>query len=129
MTLAGYSPVKVERFETASGETAVLCKSESCTASFEFDGKPGWYTLNVRYFDYATGLAKFKLWVGDQVVEEWVADATLPTRRPIPDGTSSTRILVSGVALRPGDVIRVEGIPDGDEDAALDYVEVLPEHH
>ncbi len=129
MKLTGYEPLKVERFETASGETAVLCKQESCSASFQFDGKPGWYTLNVRYFDYAQGQARLRLWVGDQMIEEWAEDATLPTRRPIPDGTASVRRLISGVALRPGDQIRIEGIPDPPEDAALDYVEVLPERN
>jgi hypothetical protein len=28
--------------------------------------------------------------------------------------------------LRPGDEIRIEGIPDGSETAALDYIEVAP---
>jgi hypothetical protein len=65
--------------------------------------------------------------VGGQLVDEWVADDTLPTRRTEPDGTSSTRRVASGIALRPGDEIRVEGIPDASEDAALDYIEVLME--
>jgi hypothetical protein len=30
------------------------------------------------------------------------------------------------VALRAGDEIRIEGIPDGGETAALDYVEIQP---
>ena len=42
------------------------------------------------------------------------------------DSTSSTRRVISGVALRPGDEIRIEGKPDGGEAAALDYLEILP---
>jgi hypothetical protein len=34
--------------------------------------------------------------------------------------------VISGVALRPGDQIRVEGFPEGRELAALDYLEILP---
>jgi hypothetical protein len=30
------------------------------------------------------------------------------------------------VELKPGDVLRVEGTPDGNDPAALDYVEVTP---
>lgn len=48
-------------------------------------------------------------------------------RRTEPDGTSSTRRVVTGIALRPGDEIRLEGFPDGGEDAAFDYIEIRPE--
>jgi alpha-glucuronidase len=124
MELDGYAPGPVIHFETASGETAVRCPQERCIARFRHPGRPGWHTLKVRYFDYAQGRARLRLWVGDQLIDEWVADDTLPTRRTEPDGTSSTRRMVHGVALRPGDQIRIEGLPDGPEDAALDYVEV-----
>jgi hypothetical protein len=33
---------------------------------------------------------------------------------------------VESVALKPGDVIRVEGIPDGSDPAAFDYIEMEP---
>ena len=128
MKLDGYVAKPVIHFETASGETAVRCPVTKCSASFHHEDTPGWYTLKIRYFDYAQGLARFRLWVGNQLIDEWIADDTLPTRRMEPDGTSSTRRIVSGVALRPGDLIRVEGIKDKNEDAAVDYVEIHPEH-
>jgi hypothetical protein len=34
--------------------------------------------------------------------------------------------VISGIALRGGDEIRIEGMPDGGETAALDYVEIRP---
>ncbi len=40
------------------------------------------------------------------------------------DGTSSSLRIVTGVALKPGDEIRIEGSPDGGESAALDYIEI-----
>jgi hypothetical protein len=33
--------------------------------------------------------------------------------------------VISGIALRPGDAIRIEGVPDEDDPAALDYAEIL----
>jgi hypothetical protein len=33
-----------------------------------------------------------------------------------------------GVELKPGDLLRVDGTPDGTDPAALDYVEVTPVH-
>jgi hypothetical protein len=35
--------------------------------------------------------------------------------------------VVPGIALRPGDEIRIEGMPDGGETAALDYIEIRSE--
>lgn len=60
-------------------------------------------------------------------MDAWIADDTLPTRRTEPDGTSYTRRVVTGIALRPGDEIRLEDLPYKSENAAADYIEVLPE--
>jgi hypothetical protein len=43
------------------------------------------------------------------------------------DASSSTRRRIRGVTLRPGDEIRIEGRPDGNDPAGIDYVEILPE--
>jgi hypothetical protein len=46
----------------------------------------------------------------------------LPAQKP--GGDSSTRRRIKGLGLRPGDRIRIEGIPDGEETAALDFVSI-----
>ena len=102
------------------------CPEGRCTARFVFKGDSGWHTLRIRYFDYAQGFARFQLFVGDQLVDAWIAGDTLPTRRTEPDGTSSTRHVVTGIALRTGDEIRLEGFPDGKEDAAVDSSKSIP---
>ena len=127
MQLDGYVSKPVLHFETASGFTAVRCPEGRCTARFIFKGDSGWHTLRIRYFDYAQGSAGFQIFVGDRLVDAWIADDTLPTRRTEPDGTSFTRRVVAGIALRPGDEIRLEGFPDDREDAAVDYIEIHPE--
>jgi alpha-glucuronidase len=126
MKLEGYRVAEVTPWETASGGKAVECarEAEPCTAAFQFNGKPGWYNLGVEYFDQNNGVSRFRVFVGQQCIDHWLADADLPSRRP--DGSSSTRRLITGVALRPGDEMRVEGTPQGDEPAPLDYVEVTP---
>jgi hypothetical protein len=43
------------------------------------------------------------------------------------DSTSSTRRAIRGVALRPGDEIRIEGRNGGNEPAPLDYLEIVPD--
>jgi len=124
MTLDGYTVQPVTPWEAVSGGKAIMCPREQCTASMRYDGAPGWYTLHVRYFDLNSGISRFRLWVGNQLVDEWTAADHLPARKI--DGSSSSRRVIAGVALRPGDEIRIEGRPDGRETAALDYIEILP---
>jgi alpha-glucuronidase len=76
----------------------------------------------VQYFDQNNGQSKFRVFIGEQQVDEWIADDHLPATKP--GGDSSTRHRITGLALRPGDEIRIEGIPDGAEKAPLDYIEI-----
>jgi len=124
MSLEGYEPVNVIPWEGGSGGKAVSCAKTSCSAALQFAGQPGWYNLRVQYFDQNNGAARYGLRVGDQLVDEWTANDRLPTRRI--DSSASSRRTVLGIALRPGDRIQIEGVPDGGETAAIDYVEILP---
>jgi alpha-glucuronidase len=124
MRLEGYAPVDVTPWETASGSKAVECAppAQRCAVTFRFDGAAGWYQMDVEYFDQNNGESRFRVYVGDQPVDEWLADDHLPARKP--GGDSSTRRRIAGLALRPGDEIRIEGFPDREERAPLDYVEI-----
>lgn len=126
MTLQGYTARDVTPSEDASGGQAVVCPqgTAACSASTKFSGTPGWYDLHVEYFDQDNGASHFRVFIGKQLVDEWTADLQLP-RTTRPDSTSSTRRLIPGVALRPGDEIRIEGVPDRQEPAGLDYLEIL----
>ncbi|HUP02407.1 MAG TPA: hypothetical protein VMU19_00365, partial [Bryobacteraceae bacterium] len=125
MTLDGYTERAVTPAEDASGGKAVACAAAKCAATLKYTGAPGWYTLRVQYFDQRNGVSRFKLSVGGQLIDEWAADDQVPTARI--DSTSSTRRVIEGVALRPGDEIRIEGAPDSGEPAALDYMEIASE--
>jgi len=124
MALEGYTVRDVVPWEAASGGKAVACEVAQCAASLHFDGAPGWYVLHVQYFDLPAGIARFRVLVANQVVDEWAGADHLPARKI--DGSSSVRRVIPGIALRPGDEIRIEGVPDGGDPAALDYVEILP---
>jgi alpha-glucuronidase len=124
MTLDGYAITPVTPWETASGGKAIECSAAKCSASFHYDGPPGWHTIRVQYFDQSNAVSRFRLFVGSQLVDEWAADDRVPERRAKVDSSSSTRRTLTGIALRKGDEIRIEGIPDGVEHAALDYIEI-----
>ena len=111
------------RWEGASGGKAVSCEGTRCSASLAYSGAAGWFTLRVQYFDQNNGAAHYRVFIGDQMVDEWSATYWVPTTRI--DSSSSTRRTIQRVALRTGDVIRIDGIPDGGESAGLDYLEIL----
>ena len=125
MQLSGYVPVEVTPWETASGGKAVACTGKSsCTASFRFKSEAGLYDVAVAYFDLNHGASHYRLFVSDRELGSWVADDHLPSDKM--NGHTSTRYTVAGVELKPGDVVKIEGRPDGAEPAPLDYVEVIP---
>jgi alpha-glucuronidase len=120
--LDGYVPVDITPWEAASGGKAISCPAKQCSMTVTYNGSPGWHTLNVQYFDQNTGNAHYRVFVGAQQIDEWTANDHVPTRKL--DGSSSARREIHGIALRPGDQIRIEGNPDGQETAALDYIEI-----
>ena len=124
MQLQGYVPIEVVPRETASGGKAIECppSQQKCSASYRFDGAAGQYEIDVEYFDQNNGKSHFRVLVGDNVVDEWVADDHLPATKP--GGDSSTRRRIPDLALSPGDTIRIEGVRDGEEHAAVDYIEI-----
>ena len=124
MQLKGYEPVEITPWENASGGKAVQCPipKQKCEADLKFSGDSGSYEIDVQYFDMPEGQAKYRLLVGDKLMDAWTADDHLPARSL--GGDSSTRRRIAGIALRPGDEIRIEGTPDAGDPAALDYVEI-----
>jgi alpha-glucuronidase len=91
----------------------------------KYAGDAGWYTLSVEYFDLPSGVSQYRVFVDGQLVDQWSADLQLPSRRI--DAGASTRRVIPGLALRPGDEIRIEGKPGGNEPAPLDYLEIQPD--
>jgi alpha-glucuronidase len=126
LTLEGYEPQNVTPWETASGGQCaqIVDPSGKGALSMKYDGKAGWFQVSVAYFDENDGASKYRLLVADQPIGEWTAADTLPDNKP--NGHTSTRYQTGRVALRPGDVIRVEAVADGGERAAIDYLEIEP---
>ena len=126
MQLKGYTPVEITPAENASAGKAIQCSAQAqkCEADLKFAGANGEYEIDVQYFDMPAGQAKYRLFVGGKAIDEWSASDHLPARAL--GGDSSTRRRITGVILRRGDEIRIEGIPDADDPAALDYIEIYP---
>ena len=126
MKLEGYQREYVRPWEAASSGKAIRCPNPNrkCSASFRYEGKPGWYDVNIQYFDQNNGASRFKVFIAGKLVAEWVADDALPTSKM--DAHSSTGRRIRRLGLRTRDEIRIEGFPDGGEGASIDYVEIQP---
>jgi alpha-glucuronidase len=122
--LTGYKVIDVTPWEDASRGKAVTCVESTCTAEWTWTGQPGAYNIAVQYFDLPGGAAKFTLTIDGQPQATWLAAAALPSTHP--NGDNSTRRTSLNIALKPGDTIRIEGTPDGQDPAALDYIEIVP---
>jgi alpha-glucuronidase len=123
LKLEGYTVTDVTPWEAASGGKAVSCPVAQCAATYEYRGAAGSRTIRIQYFDQNNGSARYRVKLGDQLIDEWIADDHIPTQKI--DASSSTRRTIPNVALRPGDRIRIEGTPERNESAALDYIEIV----
>ena len=128
--LTRYQVIHVNPWEDASGGEAVTCPlalehmaENTCIAEWIFAIKPGRYRVAIQYFDLQGGKARFRFTVNGHEEAAWVADAKLPSFRP--DGDNSTRFTTGEIELKRGDILRVEGTPEGRDPAAVDYVELL----
>jgi alpha-glucuronidase len=126
LTLEGYAPLNVTPWETASGGQCAECidPGGKGALSMKFEGKAGWFQIDVAYFDENDGASQLRLLIAGQVVDEWTADDSLPDNKP--NGHTSTRHQTARIALRPGDEIRIEATINGGERAAIDYLEIEP---
>ena len=123
MRLDGYTVVDVDPWENASGGKAIECaRASGCTGTFSFAREAGTYELDVEYFDQNNGESKFSVSVNGKTVDEWIANDKFPSSKI--GGDTSVRRRIKGLALQPGDEIRISGTPDGGEHAVVDYLEV-----
>ena len=83
----------------------------------------GQYELDVEYFDQNNGESQFRLLVNGRQLDSWTANDHLPSK--VANGDTSVRRRSPAVTLRAGDHVRIEGVPDAQERAPFDYVEVI----
>jgi alpha-glucuronidase len=124
--LAGYAPVDVTPWETASQGKAVACGTaqRGCNAAWRHAGAAGLFDLHVLYYDERDGVSRFQLFVDGRPSGAWTADDSFPTT--VPDGHSATRRRFRALRLAAGNEIRIEAVPDAGERAVLDYIELVP---
>jgi alpha-glucuronidase len=125
MQLRGYTSIAVTPWENVSQGRAIECKqAQGCGAGYKFTGQAGNYSVTILYFDQKNGDAKFRFLLNGLPIAKWTAAEQLPATKIGAD--AAVRRTIADVHLRPGDQVAVEGTPDRDDTAAVDYIEIVP---
>jgi alpha-glucuronidase len=125
MTLDRFSIGEITPWETASGGLAVSCRSgSSCVAQYRYSGTAGRFDLAIQFFDENDGASRFSVSIGGRSVDSWIADSDFLSASP--NGHTSTRRTIRGVALEVGTELQIMVTPQGGEGGVLDYVEFAP---
>ncbi|HUE42665.1 MAG TPA: hypothetical protein VMP12_03830, partial [Candidatus Sulfotelmatobacter sp.] len=69
---------------------------------------------------------KFRVLLNGKKIDEWIANDQFPATKIGAD--AAVRRNIDNVKLRPGDEIRIHGVPDRDEPSGLDYIEITPQN-
>ncbi len=91
-------------------------------ASTTFTGPAGIHTLTLGYFDENDGVASMRILVNGVQVDSWSWNQNLGT--PNADAAARTTRTVTGITLRPGDVIEIRGFQNGGEPLRTDYLDI-----
>jgi hypothetical protein len=125
MTLTGY---RVESNDDASGGRLISRRYAAAAppgrAIATFSGAAGTYDVVVAYFDENDGRSQLAFAVNGVVRETWRAEEDLPSAGA--SAVTLTHRVVEGVALAPGDVLRLEGTENEGEYARVDKIELIP---
>ncbi|KAK4222736.1 glycoside hydrolase superfamily [Podospora fimiseda] len=130
--LKGYSLVKADPVETASNFTAVAITAADGRGEAVIkldDVVSGTYDVAFAYYDVIGGRARYSAFLNEQPLLEWIGNLEDKLGHAFSnkiDGHSATRVTVKKVEIQKGDEIKIVGVKDGVETAALDYVAIVP---
>jgi hypothetical protein len=88
------------------------------SAAYSFNLVPGAYDIKVWYIDEPDGVVPYKLYVNDQVVGTWSADADNPAN------TLLSRT-IEDVPLKTGDIIKIEATQNAEEWGRSDRMDLI----
>ena len=91
-------------------------------ASTSFSGPTGNYDIKINYYDKNTGASQLKVKVGGEVIDTWKLDQDLGAS---PDFFSS-RTIATNIQVKAGEKIEIIGTKNGQEKAAVDFIEFIP---
>ncbi|MES0826902.1 right-handed parallel beta-helix repeat-containing protein [Ruegeria sp. SCP11] len=113
---------RVKSNSIASGEAYLNATGKgTAKASTEFDGESGYYDIVVNYYDESDGESILNVSVGGEEVDSWVWDQE--TNEKFATRDTLTSHVIEGVWIENGELVALEGTPDGNEPLRVDSVE------
>ena len=123
LDLAGY---RLESNSLASGGKLLSLigeqQEEVGTASFNFTGATGNYTVKIGTYDENDGAATIQLARQGNVVGSIILDANAGSSG-IANDTKVTRVIAANISINQGDSFTLTGFEDGNEHARIDFIE------
>lgn len=99
--------------------------TENGTASIVFTGATGLYNIAINYFDEADGKGQLRFYKQNSQIKSLLLDqsrgSSLATQQ-----SRTYEVIGSQIALKAGDVLKIQGFEDQGEAARVDYIELIP---
>ncbi len=126
---------RVEKVKGASGDQVISLKGgpndDTGSASMRFKGATGKYDIKIGYYDESDGVGKLELSKGKRKNQQKIAafdlDQSLGSK--LPNEKTFTTRTISGVDLKRGEFLTLNGYEDGSrstaEHARVDYIEFV----
>jgi hypothetical protein len=107
----------------ASGRSVLAASSNSVEqiARLAFSGASGIYDLGLGYFDENDGVARMRVFVDGEEIDDWLWNGTTGSANPT--AQSSALRSIEGVAIAAGDVIELRGFGAPGEPLRTDFLD------
>ncbi|EGR44925.1 glycoside hydrolase family 67 [Trichoderma reesei QM6a] len=129
MDLSGFTVVNVSPTECASKYKAIATNGTG-TATTRLNVPSGKYTVAVNYYDVINGTASYDVLLNGKSLGKWKGDSETHLGHDFStflDCHSAIRITFEGVRISRGDKLTIRGTGNAQEQAAIDYVSILPQ--
>ena len=119
---------RVENNSLASGGKLLSLvgngKNEEARAVYVHKGDGGTYDMDLHYFDENDGTGQIRVLVNNKEVDSWSMDRNSGSNRISADSRQARNI--TGLDLKAGDRVTIEGKENGGEHVRLDYFNLKP---
>ncbi|KAL7928627.1 glycoside hydrolase family 67 protein [Trichoderma chlorosporum] len=128
MELSGFTTVDVSPTECASKYKAIATNGTG-TATAKLNVPSGKYNVAINYYDVMGGIANYDVSLNGKSLGTWKGDSENYLGHDFStflDCHSAIRITFENVKISKGDKLTIKGTGDAQEQAAIDYVSILP---
>ncbi len=123
MSLTNYT---IYANSSASGGKLIKLRSSGVTgsATCNFVGNTATYDIKVWHYDESDGACTFRVYMGDKLVDEWIANKSLGSNDPVAE--TRTYRIITDITITNGAQIKLEAVQNNEEWGRFDNIEITP---